>query len=222
MEKEIRILIVDDHSVVRGGLRAFISSNPGMVVVGEGANGHDAVHLAASLHPDVILIDLVMPGMDGIEAIQHIIQKDPGARILVITSFGEDEKVFPAIKAGALGYLMKDASAHELLQAIRDVYRGESALDPSIARKLIREIHQPAHPANSSTSLTRREMEVLRLVAQGKTNIEIGKALSLSEWTVRSHVTSILSKLQLENRTQAALYALHSGLVDQAGPSAEE
>jgi NarL family two-component system response regulator LiaR len=214
-QTEIRILIVDDHAVVRGGLRAFISSTPGMKVVGEGSNGQDAVRLAEFLNPDVILMDLVMPGMDGIEAIKIIKKANPEARIMVVTSFAEDEKVFPAIKAGALGYLLKDSSPQELIQAIKEVYHGEAALHPSIARKLIREIGSTDTAPQPEVELTRRELEVLRLIAQGLTNVEIGQALNLSEWTVRSHVTSILSKLHLGNRTQAALYALQIGLIDK-------
>jgi NarL family two-component system response regulator LiaR len=208
----IRVLIADDHEVVREGLRALIESEPGMVLAGEATNGREAVQHATSLKPDVILMDLVMPLMDGIEAIGYIKRQDPDARILVLTSFAEDEKVFPAIKAGASGYLLKDSSARELLQAIRDVRAGQLSIDSTIAHKLMRELQRPSNLPPTEEPLTGREVDVLSLVARGLSNQEIADRLVLSERTVRTHVSNILTKLHLANRTQAALYALREGL----------
>jgi len=212
MSGEIRILIVDDHAIVREGLRSLISTEPGMTLVGEAADGEAAVCLFSSLQPDVTLMDLVMPHKDGISAIREIKQQDPQARILVLTSFAEDDQVFPAIKSGALGYLLKDSSPQELLQAIRDIHRGESSLDPTVARKLIQELSRPPELPPSPEPLSARELEVLDLVAEGLSNQEIAARLVISERTVRNHVGSILAKLHLANRTQAALYALRKGL----------
>jgi NarL family two-component system response regulator LiaR len=208
----IRILVVDDHAVVREGLRALVETRPGMEWAGEAADGIEAVERARSLRPDVILMDLVMPRLGGIEAISQIKQENPDARILVLTSFDEDDKVFPAIRGGALGYLLKDSSAWEVLQAIRDVARGEPTMHPSIARKLMRELQRPPDLPLTEEPLTERELEVVGLVAQGLSNQEIADRLVLSERTVRTHVSNILSKLHLANRTQAALYALRKGL----------
>ena len=208
----IRILIADDHTLVRAGLRALFSTEPGMEVVGEAADGVEAVLKARSLRPDIILLDLVMPRKGGIEAIHEIKEENPDVRILVLTSFTDDDKVFPAIKAGALGYLLKDSTPQALLQAIHDVHGGESSLDPTIARKLIRELNQPPALPRTEEPLTAREVEVLRLVAQGLSNQEIAERMVVSERTVRTHVSNILSKLHLANRTQAALYAIREGL----------
>lgn len=214
----IRVLIADDHAIVRRGLRTLINSEPGMEVVGEAADGIEATALAKALEPDVILMDMVMPRQGGLEAIQTIKARDPGARILVLTSFAEDAQIFPAIKAGALGYLLKDSSPHQLLAAIHDVNRGESSLHPSIAVKLLREIRRPADLPLSAEPLTERELVILQFVAQGLTNQEIASSLSISKRTVANHVSNILHKLHLANRTQAALYALREGLatLDQA------
>jgi len=212
MTETIRILIADDHAIVREGLRALIGTKPDMELVGEAADGVEAVLKARSLRPDVILLDLVMPRKDGIEAIGEIKRENPKARILVLTSFAEDEKVFPAIQSGALGYLLKDSSPQELLQAIREVYRGESSLHPAIARKLIRELNRPSDLPTTEEPLTEREGEVLILVARGLSNQEIAERLVVSERTVRTHVSNILGKLHLANRTQAALYAVREGL----------
>ncbi|HEY45374.1 MAG: LuxR family transcriptional regulator [Anaerolineae bacterium SM23_ 63] len=214
MTEVIRLLIADDHAIVREGLQALIDTEPGMELVGEAQDGVEVVEMARSLNPDVILLDLVMPRVDGLQAISDIKQADPEARILVLTSFDEDEKVFTAIKSGAQGYLLKDASPKELLRAIRDVYRGEPSMHPTIAHKLMRELQRASSLPPTEEPLTEREMEVLKLVAQGHPNQEIAEKLVLSERTVRTHVSNILSKLHLANRTQAALYALREGLAD--------
>ena len=208
----ICILIADDHAVVREGLRALITTKPGMEVVGEAADGIEAISQARSLQPDVILLDMVMPHKDGLQAIKEIKQQNPKTRILVLTSFDDDERVFSAIKAGALGYLLKDSSPQQLLEAIQDVYHGRSSLHPAIALKVIRELSQPSDLPPTEEPLTEREMETLRLIAQGLTNQEIGDKLAISERTVGKHVSNILDKLHLANRTQAALYALRRGL----------
>ncbi|RIK30887.1 MAG: DNA-binding response regulator [Chloroflexi bacterium] len=208
----IRILIADDHAIVRKGLHTLIDSDPNMVLAGEAADGIEAVLKARALHPDVILLDLLMPRQDGLAAISQIKQENPSARILVLTSFSEDKMLFPALKAGALGYLLKDSSPEQLLQAIRDVYEGKSSLDPAVAVKLIRELNRSTNLPLSADPLSEREIEVLKLVAQGRTNHEIAETLVISERTVGNHINSILSKLHLANRTQAALYALRKGL----------
>lgn len=212
MTEAIQVLIVDDHPVVREGLRGLIELQPDMEVVGEATDGVEAVEKALSLDPDVILLDIEMPRKTGIEAIPEIRQANSDARILVLTSFADNEKVFPAIKAGALGYLLKDSSPQELLQAIRDVHRGASSLHPTIARMLIRELSQPTELPPAEHPLTNREVDVLKLVAQGLSNEEISKVLVVSDRTVSTHVSNILDKLHLANRTQAALYALGEGL----------
>lgn len=208
----IRVLIVDDHAIVRKGIRALLSETGGFEIVGEAADGQEAVVVAAESQPDVILMDLLMPVMDGIEATLRITAQRPGARILVLTSFAADNKLFPAIKAGALGYLLKDSSPEDLLRAIRQVHRGEPALHPTIARKLLQEIAQPVDLPPAPEALTARELAVLRLIAQGLSNQEIADQLSVSEPTVRTHVSRILGKLHLASRTQAALYAVREGL----------
>ena len=209
--KSIKVLIADDHPLVREGLRALIATEPDMDLVGEASDGVEAVDLAMSLQP-VIPLDLMMPNKTGIEAIQEIKEENPDARILVVTSFGEDENVFPAIKAGALGYLLKDSSPQELLSALREVHRGEPSLHPTIALKLIRELNHPSQAKAEGTPLTGREVEVLKLVAQGLSNHEIGETIVIAERTVSKHVSSIIEKLHVSNRTQVALYALKEGL----------
>lgn len=212
MNKKIRILIADDHAVVRRGLRTILLSEPEMELVDEAADGIEAVLKARACHPDVILLDMVMPRLDGLGAIKQIKQENPAARILVLTSFAEDDKLFPAIKSGALGYLLKDSSPEQLLQAIRDVHAGKSSLDPAVALKLIRELNRPSDLPLSPDPLSERELEVLKLVARGLTNQEIAETLIIGERTVGNHISSILSKLHLANRTQAALYALREGI----------
>lgn len=214
MTERIRVLLADDHHVVRGGIRALLAYEDDIEVVDEAVDGVEAVFKAQTLRPDVILMDLMMPRKTGIEAIIEIKQNEPTARILVLTSYAEDEQVFAAIKAGALGYLLKETSPRDLLHAIHDVYQGESSLHPSIARRLLREFNRPASPLSSEESLTEREIEVIVLVAHGCSNQMIGETLFISERTVRTHVSNILSKLHLANRTQAALYALKERLTD--------
>ena len=217
MAEDIRVLIADDHAIVREGQRTLIGTEPGMEVVGEAEDGRQAVALARSLRPDVIVLDMVMPNMDGLEAIEEIVAEDPGAHILVLTSFSHDDKVFPAIKAGALGYLLKNASPQRLLDAIRDVHRGEPTMSPDIASKLMRELQRSSDLPPTEDPLTEREIDVLRLVAQGLTNQEIAEALVIGVGTVRTHVSNILAKLHLANRTQAALFALREGLAPLDG-----
>jgi NarL family two-component system response regulator LiaR len=212
MTDPIRILIADDHAIVREGQRALIETEPGMELVGEAADGVEAVHMARTLQPDVILLDLLMPRKGGVEAIQEIKAQDAEARILVLTSFAEDEKVYAAIKAGALGYLLKDASPQEILAAIRGVHRGEPSMPPVIAHKLMSELQRTSNLPLTEDPLTERELEILKLVAQGLPNLEIAERLVISERTVRTHVSNILGKLHLANRTQVALYALREGL----------
>ena len=212
MNQIIRILIADDHAVVREGLRTLIKAKPGLELVGEATDGVEAASMARSLEPDVILLDMVMPRQDGLGAISEIKGDDPEARILVLTSFDDDDRVFSAIKAGALGYLLKDSSPQQLIQAIHDVYNGRSSLHPTIALKVIRELNQPSDLPPTEEPLTERELETLRLIAQGLTNQEIAGQLTISERTVGKHVSNILDKLHLANRTQAALYALRRGL----------
>jgi NarL family two-component system response regulator LiaR len=218
MTDRIRVLIVDDHGIVRKGLHMLISSAADMEVAGEAANGSEAVEQARILKPDIILMDLVMPQMNGIEAIRAIKQRDAGAKILVLTSFADDQNVFPAIKSGASGYLLKDALPNELLDAMRSIYNGQPSLHPVIAEKLMREFSQPEKAPAREEALTRRELDVLRLIAQGNSNHEIARQLVVSDRTVTSHIGSILEKLHVANRTQAALYAIKEGLVDPPKP----
>ena len=214
MANPIKVLITDDHPIVRRGLIALFATKAGIEVAGEAGNGREAVEKAQELQPDVILMDLMMPEMNGIEAIQAIKEINPEAKILVMTSFATDEMVFPAIKSGALGYMLKDTNPEELITAIRQVYQGEPSLHPKIARKVLMEISNPTTKKTSEDPLTDRELEVLKAVARGLSNQEIALELSISETTVRTHVSRILSKLHLASRTQAALYALKEGLAD--------
>lgn len=213
----IKLLIVDDHMVVRQGLRGFLELLDDFEIVGEGSSGADAVALAAELKPDVILLDLVMPEMDGIEATRRIRANDPGARILILSSFSNDDNVLPAIRAGATGYVLKDINPDDLAQALRETYHGRSQLHPDIAQKLVAHVQQddPAREEieDQLKELTPREVEVLSLVAQGLSNREIAAALSISPMTVKTHVSNVLGKLQLADRTQAAILAIRLGLV---------
>lgn len=223
MADQIRVLVVDDHPVVRRGIKSLLAEEDDLQVVGEAVNGIDAIQKVADLHPDVILMDLVMPEMTGIEAIQHITASYPEARILVMTSFAADDKVFPSIKAGALGYLMKDSDPEDLIRMIHQVYRGELSIHPTIARKVIQELNRPHQEPLTPDPLTERELEILQLLAQGVENKEIARRLVLREATVRTHVSNILSKLHLANRVQATLYALRKGIASlDSSPPAKE
>jgi NarL family two-component system response regulator LiaR len=219
MKISIRVLIADDHEIVRKGIRALLEAQSDIQVIGEARDGAEAIAQTQALQPDVILMDLVMPKLDGIEATKQITAKQPGTRVLVLTSFAADDKAFPAIKAGALGYLLKDSGPRELVQAIHQVYRGEPSLAPIIARKLLSELSTSttarSHSGRPMTTdpLSVRELDTLRLIAQGKNNRDIAQELSITEMTVRSHVSNILGKLHLASRTQAALYALKEGIV---------
>jgi two-component system, NarL family, response regulator LiaR len=205
----IRILLVDDHSVVRQGLRMFLSIDPAFEVVGEASNGSEALDLVATLKPDVVLMDLIMPVMDGVEATRLIRRQHPEIEVIALTSVLEDNAVIGAVKAGAIGYLLKDTGADELLKAIRAASAGQVQLSPAVAERLMHEIRTPENPEK----LTERETDVLRCLAEGKANKEIARELLVSETTVKSHVSNILTKLGVPSRTQAALYAVRIGLV---------
>ena len=211
-ETKIRILIVDDHAVVRKGIRALLATEDDLEVIGEAENGEEAVALYSELNPDLLLLDLIMPKVNGIEVIKKIKSDQHDAKILVLTSFAADDQVFPAIKAGALGYLLKDTEPEDLINAIRQVYRGESSLSPTVARKVLEEVFHPAEKPLSPDPLTRREIDVLQVLAKGKSNRDIANELSISETTVRTHVSNILGKLHLASRTEAALYAIKEGM----------
>lgn len=219
-EKKIGVLLIDDHAVVRQGLRMFIEMQSDMLVLGEGSNGLEAVDLSARLNPDVILLDLLMPGMDGVEATRRIMESNPHSRVLILTSFGEDDHVFPAIRAGAQGYLLKDIQPQDLVKAIRETYQGKAQLHPDVARRLMLAVSSEVPPRSPKTStlpaelreLTEREREVLELIARGLTNREIAEKMVISEKTVKTHVSNLLDKLGLEDRTRAAIWALKHGL----------
>ncbi len=212
------VLIVDDHQVVRQGLRTFLELHDEIVVVGEASDGVMAVDLVRQFEPDIVLMDLVMPRLDGIEATRQIKSIRPRTQVIALTSFTEDDKVFPAIQAGAASYLLKDVSPDNLVEAIRAVHRGEARLHPDIARKLMAQVAQQAAPGREAQApdadLTEREREVMRLVAEGCSNHDIAQRLFISDRTVKTHVSNILSKLNLQDRTQLAIYALKHGLVE--------
>jgi RNA polymerase sigma factor (sigma-70 family) len=217
---KIRVLLIDDHTLVRQGLRMFIEMQNDMEVVAEGATGREAIALTSRFDPDVILLDLIMPEMDGVEATREIMAQRPGSRVLILTSFGEDDKVFPAIRAGAQGYLLKDIQPRELVQSIREVYQGKAQLHPSIARRLMEAVSEEKTIQQEQTVevdrdlqvLTEREREVLELIARGMSNREIAGSMVISEKTVKTHVSNVLDKLGLEDRTRAAIWALKHGL----------
>jgi NarL family two-component system response regulator LiaR len=222
MNEFIRVLVVDDHPIVQEGLSGLVTSRYGMAVVGQAKDGNEAVKKAHSLKPDVILMDLVMPGKSGLETIIEIRTKDPQAHILVLTSFGEEDRVLAAIKAGALGYLMKDSCPDELLHAIREVAKGNLFLPENIALKFRNNLQTPQETPPPPPPLTERELEVLKLVAQGLSNKQIASQLTVSEVTIRYHVSSILERLELSNRIQAAVYAVQKGLVNEDEIPAKE
>jgi len=222
-EGPIRVLLVDDHAVVRKGLKALLDREPGIEVAGEAENGEDAVRAVGRLAPDVILMDLEMPGIGGVEATRQIAEQHPSAKVVILTSHAAEEDVFPALRAGAQGYLLKHSPPEDVLRAIQQAHQGETVLHPAIARMVLQELNRPAQPRQPATSdpLSERELEVLRLLARGMSNQEIADTLVVGEATVRSHVSAILRKLQLASRTQAALYALREGLasLDETDPS---
>jgi NarL family two-component system response regulator LiaR len=211
MTKRITVLIADDHPVVRQGVRTVLEVQEGLELAGEASDGAEAVQLVQQSLPDVVLMDLVMPGVDGIEATRQIRDLSPSTKVIVLTSFDDDERVFPAIKAGAAGYLMKDVPPAELAEAVRRVHRGEALVAPSVAAKLMQEV---AGRKPAIADLTERELDVLRLVARGLSNKLIARELVISEKTVKTHVSNILAKLHLADRTQAALYAVRERLVE--------
>lgn len=215
METEkISVLLVDDHNMVRMGLRAYIDTLPDIEVVGEAGNGVEALRLVGDLAPDVVLMDLLMPEMDGVEATRQLKKISPSTQVIVLTSFHEDEHIFPAIRAGALSYVLKDIDPDDLAETIRRARSGEAVLNPRVAARMVKEISGARlQDTNPFQELTEREMDVLRQVAAGKNNREIAEVLSISEKTVKTHITNILSKLHLADRTQAAVYAWQEGIV---------
>jgi DNA-binding NarL/FixJ family response regulator len=210
----IRVLIADDHAVVREGLRGFLALQDDIEVVGEAGDGQEAVAAVASLEPDVALIDLVMPNVDGLEAIERIRASNAATRVIVLTSFADEDKMLPAVRAGAVGYLLKDLDPQELVAAIRTVHGGETLLHPAVIRELVREVAGDEREPRAENPLTRREREVLALIAHGRANKAIAFELGVAEKTVKTHVSNILGKLGVSDRTQAALYAVREGLVD--------
>ncbi len=214
MTAAITVLIVDDHAIVRSGVRAYLETQPDLQVVGEAGSGAEAVRVAGEQVPDVVLMDLLMPEMDGVEATRRICRVSPRTQVVVLTSYHDDEHVFPAIKAGARSYLLKDVGPQELAEAVRVTARGEAVIHPRVAARLVQELRRDkAGAINPFTELSEREQEVLRLIADGRSNAEIAERLVLSEKTVKGHVSNILSKLHLADRTQAAVYAWREGLV---------
>lgn len=221
MSEPIRVLIADDHAIVREGMAKLLNRN-GFELVGEAANGVEALKMALELRPDVLVLDLKMPLKDGLTVIQELKSVNLDARILVLTSFDDDDKVFPAIKMGAQGYLLKDSPPDQLLKAIEEIHGGRSSLHPDIARKVLREIRHPPTLPPAEQPLTEREIDVLQLIAQGLSNQEVAEKLVISERTVAGHVRNILGKLHLASRTQAALYAIRTGLSDPSAAAASE
>lgn len=218
-EPRISVLIVDDHEVVRQGLRTFLGLHRDIEVVGEAAEGAAAVDLVAALRPDVVLMDLVMPGLDGVEATRRVLALSPETRVIVLTSFAGDQEVFPAIQAGATSYLLKDVSPEDLVASVRAVHRGEPRLHPDVARRLMSAMREAPTPVGKDvpigvSQLTEREREVIRLVAQGRSNREIAAEFYISEKTVKTHVSHVLTKLDLKDRTQLAIFAIQHELLD--------
>lgn len=216
MEDDIHILLVDDHSLVRQGVRSFLETQSDLRIVGEAASGEEAEHLVADLVPDVVLMDLSMPGIGGIEAIRRIKKRSPHSQIVVLTSFQEDDYIFPALRAGALSYVLKNVQSGDLADIIRKARGGEAFLHPRVAARVVQELREERKDIpNVFNDLTDRELEVLRLIAQGNANAAIAQSLVISEQTVKGHVSNILGKLQLADRTQAAVFAWEQGVVQR-------
>ena len=214
MAESISVLLVDDHAMVRSGVKAFLVTQPDLSVVAESGSGEEAIRLAAQLIPDVILMDLIMPDMDGVETTRRVKQVSPRSQVVVLTSYHEDEHIFPALKAGALSYILKDVSAEELASVVRKAAVGEAILHPRVAARVIKELQGKREDSlNPFTELSERELEVLKLIADGMSNAEMAAKLVLSEKTIKGHVSNILSKLHLVDRTQAAVYAWRQGVV---------
>jgi len=214
MTESITVLIVDDHAVVRQGVRGYLEAQPDISIVGEAASGEEAVRLAADQVPDVVLMDLLMPGMDGVEATRRVRRVSPRSQVVVLTSYHEDVHIFPAIKAGALSYLLKDVGPEELAGAVRAAARGEAVIHPHVATRVMQELRGTRREVpNPFAELTDRELEVMHLVAEGLSNALIAERLVLSEKTVKGYVSNILSKLHLADRTQAAVFAWREGMI---------
>lgn len=216
---KISVLLVDDHNMVRMGLRTYFSTLLDIEVIGEAGTGSEAVRMVSELAPDVVLMDLLMPNMDGVEATRQIKKVSPSTQVIVLTSYHEDEHIFPAIRAGALSYVLKDIDPDDLADTVRRARAGEAVLNPRVAARMVQEIHGArSQGVNPFQELTDREMEVLRHVAAGKNNREIAEVLVISEKTVKTHITNILSKLHLVDRTQAAVFAWQEGIVRRNHP----
>lgn len=211
----IRVLIVDDHPLVRQGIRAFLEAQGDIEVIAEASSGKEAIQCAQDLVPDVVLMDLMMPKMDGVEATRRVKEVSPRSQVMMLTSYHDDEHIFPSLRAGALSYILKDASLEQLTQAIRNTAKGEVTLHPKVAARVIQELHGPKDLSspNPFTELTEREMIVLKNLAEGLSNADIAQNLSISEYTVKGHVSNILSKLHLHDRTQAAVLAWRQGVI---------
>ncbi|HZS78968.1 MAG TPA: response regulator transcription factor [Ktedonobacteraceae bacterium] len=219
MSETISVLLADDHALVRQGIRTFLELQPDLTVIGEADSGEAAVRMAKELAPDVVLMDLVMPGIGGVEATRQVKQVSPHSQIIVLTSYHEDEYIFPALRAGALSYVLKDVGPDELADIVRRAARGESVLHPRVASRVVQELRGARRDTpNLFTDLSDRELEVLRLIADGLSNAEIAQKLVISEKTVKGHVSNILSKLHMLDRTQAAVYAWQQGLVTRHDP----
>jgi NarL family two-component system response regulator LiaR len=214
MSEPIRILLVDDHKIVRQGVRAFLDAHEGIDVIGEAGSGAEAVKMVEERVPDVVLMDLIMPGMDGVEATRLAKNISPRTQIVVLTSYHDDEHIFPALQAGALSYILKDVEMDELAEAVFKASRGEATLHPQVASRVIQELHgRKKYEKTLDVNLTKREMEILKVIAQGMSNSEIAEKFVISTYTVKGHVSNILSKLHLADRTQAAVYAWQQGVV---------
>jgi two-component system, NarL family, response regulator LiaR len=217
MTQPITVLIVDDHQVVRLGLQTFLAHQPDIAVIGEVSSGEEALRLAAEQVPDVVLMDLIMPGMDGVETTRNLKQISPGSQVVILTSYHDDEHIFPAIRAGALSYLLKDVGTADLADAVRKAARGEAVMHPNVAARVMKELRERSQPgALTPSMLSERELEVLRNIAAGYSNAEIAERLVISEHTVKRHVSNILSKLHLADRTQAAVYAWREGMAEKS------